>query len=53
MNWQYLIIAIIFMVALIYLWNRVIMPFTRKNKDCGSGCGCGIDVDKLEEKRRN
>lgn len=52
MDWQYLIIGILFLIALIYLWNKIIIPFSRKKEGCGDGCGCSVDLDKLEKKRK-
>ena len=52
MNWEYLIIGIIFLIALIYLYNRVIAPFAKKRGGCSTGCGCGPSIEDLEKKRK-
>ncbi|MDG4950521.1 hypothetical protein NLM59_06270 [Weeksellaceae bacterium KMM 9724] len=49
MNWEYLIIGIIFLIALIYLYNRVIAPFAKKSGGCSTGCGYG---PKTSEKQK-
>lgn len=54
MNLEYLVIGLIFIVALFYLLNKVILPFSRKNGDgCSSGgCGCAPDLEEIEKKRK-
>lgn len=52
MNWEYLIIGIVFLIALIYLYNRVIAPFAKKSGGCSTGCGCGPSIEDLEKKRK-
>lgn len=53
MNWEYLIIGIVFIIALYYLWQKVIMPFSSKrNGSCGSGCGCGVDIEEIQSRRK-
>lgn len=52
MNWEYLIIGIVFLIALIYLYNRVIAPFAKKSGGCNKGCGCGPSIEDLEKKRK-
>lgn len=52
MNWEYLIIGIIFLIALVYLYNRVIAPFVNKSGGCIKGCGCGPSIEEIEKKRK-
>ncbi|MDO5656410.1 MAG: hypothetical protein Q4G27_09755 [Flavobacteriaceae bacterium] len=51
MNWEYLIIGFLFLAALIYIWKKLIIPFTSKRKsDCSSGC-CSVDFSTPEKKK--
>lgn len=53
MNWEYLVIGFLFIAALIYLWQKVIIPFSSKRNDsCGTGCGCSVDIEQLESKKK-
>lgn len=57
MNWPYLIIAILFLIALYYLYNKVIIPYVNKSRGncdtgCGPGCGCGVDLESLERRKK-
>jgi len=43
---QHLIIAVLFLAAMVYLAYIAYKSFT--STDCSSGCGsCGIDFDKI------
>lgn len=53
MNWQYLIIGILFLVAIYFLWQKVVIPFnSKKNSGCGKGCGCGVDLEEIESRKK-
>lgn len=52
MNWQYLVIGILFIIALFYLWKKVVVPFNVKKDSCGDGCGCSVNLDELEKKKK-
>lgn len=46
---QNIIIAALFVVALVYIGRMIYRNFTRKSA-CASGCGkCGVDFTKIEQ----
>lgn len=49
---QQIIIALVFIAAVVYLGRLVFRSFQAK-ADCASGCGkCGVDFKKLESELR-
>lgn len=40
---QYFIIAVVFITALAYLFNKLKKSFSGK-KSCDKGCGCAVDT---------
>nr|WP_221411158.1 FeoB-associated Cys-rich membrane protein [Ornithobacterium rhinotracheale] len=47
MDLQIIIIAILFVLALIYLFRKTISPIFTKKSGCDKGCGCGGKQKKL------
>lgn len=53
MNWQYIVIGIAFIIAVLYIISKFYNPFAKnKNASCGKGnCGCGTSgIKDLREK---
>ncbi|MBE7176823.1 MAG: FeoB-associated Cys-rich membrane protein [Mucilaginibacter polytrichastri] len=49
MIYQIIIIALLFIAALVYMgrkmWNSI-----GRNKGCGTNCKCGVDFSEMEKK---
>lgn len=44
---QQVIIAVLFVAALVYL-GRIIYKSFQSKPGCSTGCGCGVDFNKLK-----
>ncbi|MGI9525863.1 MAG: FeoB-associated Cys-rich membrane protein [Weeksellaceae bacterium] len=54
MNWEYIIIGIIFIIAVLYMVSKFYNPFTKKDDiGCSKGCGCGASSIEDIKKETN
>lgn len=49
MNYEYIIIAVVFLVALWFMLKKIIAPFSKKGGSCSKGCGCEADLKGKEK----
>jgi len=47
MNFQLIVVALLFAVALFYL-GRTIYKSVSSKKSCGENCKCGVDFSNIE-----
>ncbi|SMC72639.1 FeoB-associated Cys-rich membrane protein [Moheibacter sediminis] len=45
---QYVFIAVVFIIAVLYMTGMFRKSFGSKNKSCSKGCGCDTPADKKE-----
>ncbi|MXV37233.1 FeoB-associated Cys-rich membrane protein [Flavobacteriaceae bacterium Ap0902] len=52
MNWEYIIIGILFILALLYIVSKFYNPFSKSDEvGCSKGCGCGASSIKEMQKK--
>lgn len=53
MNWEYIIIGILFIAAILYMVSKFYNPFSKKdNVGCSKGCGCSSSsLDQVKKKK--
>ncbi|SMO60585.1 FeoB-associated Cys-rich membrane protein [Solitalea koreensis] len=50
MNFQEIIVGILFLAALLYVGRILYRTVRPKNKKCGANCKCGVDFSEIEKK---
>jgi hypothetical protein len=51
MNFQEIIVGILFIIAIAYVGKIVYQMIKPKKNGCGANCKCGVDFSEIEKKQ--